>query len=328
MRSIPFYPLMVLILIGLGTYLGCDPSSLPPLADGFQEVSGDGAPLSYEASIPQRTASTLLIGSFNLKRFGPSKLGDSWVMDRLAAIISRFDVIALQEITSLDQRTLPILVDLINSHGVQYSYAISPRIGREGTGYYEQYAFVFDTSRVAGGAEYCYVVADDEDMLHREPFVGRFRSLYPNQPFSFSLINVHTDPDEVSTEIGVLANLYKNVRQFEYPEDDVILLGDLNVDPSKLGPFRQIPGLVHLIEGVPTNTRKNRTIDNFIVDRTTTLEFTGRVGTIDLEKMFQVELRDAERLSDHLPIWAEFTAGEASRSATATAAGQGPTVVR
>jgi deoxyribonuclease-1-like protein len=333
MRSLPFYPLLVILLIGLGAYVGCDPNSASQLKELLQETAAFHPPQNTtlqhnSTAIPARTTSTILIGSFNMQRLGPSKLSNPWVMERFAAIISHFDVIALQEITSKDQRTLPILVDLVNKQGLQYAYTISPRIGREGTGYFEQYAFVFDTRRIAGGADYCYVVSDEQDILHREPFVGRFRSLYPNQPFTFSLINIHTDPGEVREEIIALASTFKNVRQFEYPEDDVIILGDLNAEPKKLQPLLDIPGMTPLIVGVPTNTRRNKTIDNILIDRASTLEFTGRAGAIDLEQMFGIDLRDAERLSDHLPIWAEFTASERTQQATATAAGAGPSLNR
>jgi deoxyribonuclease-1-like protein len=327
MRSIPFYPLMVLILVGLGGYLGCDPNSVGPLTD-MAAVDETGSPSpSFPGSIPDRTANTVIVGSFNIQRLGPAKLADPWVMEKFAEVIRRFDVIALQEITSKDQRTLPTLIDVVNQLGSRYSYAISPRIGRDETGYYEQYAYVFDTARIAGGAEYCYVVQDDADVLHREPYVGRFQTLFPGQPFQFSLINIHTDPDEISYELDVLATVFKNVREFEYPEDDVMLLGDLNADPGKLQQLGQIPGTLPLINGIPTNTRKNKTLDNILVDGQLTREFTGRAGVIDLEQMFGVQLSDAERISDHLPIWAEFTASEFGGPITATA-GTGAAVVR
>jgi endonuclease/exonuclease/phosphatase family metal-dependent hydrolase len=264
-----------------------------------------------------------LIGSFNLKRLGPSKVGDAWVMERLAAVVQQFDVIALQEITSLDQRTLPRLVEVINSGGAQYSYVISDRIGRSSS-YMEQYAFVYDTTRVRSGAEYTYVVDDSRDVLHREPFVGRFQTISQN-PFGFTLINMHTDPDEISWELDVLADVFVNVRQYEYPEDDVILLGDLNAAPGNLQKLEQIPGFVPLINDIPTNTRQNKTLDNIMVDRNSTREFTGRAGTINLETMFGVELADAERLSDHLPVWAEFSINEVPNSVTAMAGAGAPT---
>ncbi len=317
MRSIPFYPLMVVLLVGLGGYLGCDPNNseipggLSPTANVAGNLApGAVAPVQASTIIAPRTQNTVVIGSFNMQRLGPSKLADAWTMDKFAEIIRQFDVIGLQEITSTDQTTLPKLVQLINQNGSQYSYTLSPRIGREATGYFEQYAYVFDTTRIQGGAEFCYVVSDEADVLHREPFVGRFQSIAnAAQPFRFTLINIHTDPDEIKYELDVLADVYKSVRQYEYPEDDIILLGDLNADPARLQLLGAIPDVVPLIN-VATNTRQNKTLDNFLADKQLTREFTGRSGAINLEQMFRIQLRDAERISDHLPIWAEFSAFE------------------
>jgi deoxyribonuclease-1-like protein len=314
----------VVLLVGLGGYLGCDPNSieiptgLAPTANVEKETASGNlldVPVNASSSIPARTTNTMLVGSFNMQRLGPSKLADPWVMERFAEIIRLFDVIALQEITSSDQRTLPILVELINRSGGRYSYTISPRIGRESTGYYEQYGFVFDTGRVQSSPEVSYVVADPGDALHREPFCGRFQTIAPGaQPFTFTLISMHTDPGEISHELDVLADVYRSVRQYEYPEDDVILLGDLNAPPKGLKSLGQIPDLIPLIQNTFTNTRGNKTLDNFLVDRVQTREFTGRAGAINMEKMFGLQLKDAERISDHLPIWAEFTLTEQPNS--------------
>lgn len=321
MRSLPFYPMMVLLLVALGGYLGCDPNTVRTQLDRVQQGTASTATYNV-SSIPDRTSTTILVGSFNIQRLGPSKLSKPWVMEKLAAVIRQFDVIALQEITSVDQRTLPELVDVVNSVGANYSYAISPRIGREALGYYEQYAFVYDASRIQSGPEFCYVVQDSEDLLHREPFVGRFQTRFPQQPFQFSLINIHTDPDEVSTELDVLASVFQSVRQYEYPQDDVLLLGDLNADPEDFRNLGRIPGLVPTIVGMPTNIRKNKTIDNILLDRQQTAEFTGRAGTIDLEEMFDIDFEKVATISDHLPVWAEFTAQEFTNGPTgATAAG-------
>ncbi len=323
MRSIPFYPLMVVLLVGLGGYLGCDPNSieipngLAP-ASNIEKGTASGNFLNPPAKstvnvsvIPARTTNTIIVGSFNMQRLGPSKLADPWVMERFAEIIRQYDVIALQEITSTDQRTLPILIEEINRTGGRYSYTISPRIGRQSTGYFEQYGYVFDTSRIQSSPEVSYKVADEADVLHREPFCGRFLTITPGaQPFSFTLISIHTDPDEISHELDVLADVYRSVRQYEYPEDDVMLLGDLNAPPNGLKSLGQIPDLVPIIQNVFTNTVQTKTLDNILVDRVHTREFTGRAGIISLEKMFGLQTKDAGRISDHVPVWAEFTITE------------------
>lgn len=333
MKSIPFYPLMVLLLVGLGGYLGCDPNSIE-IPNGVSSTSSvtpgtASGTLQLTTSVPARTQSTILVGSFNMERLGPSKLNEPWILEKFASIIRQFDVIALQEITSKDQRTLPYLVEQLNATGGTYSYTISPRIGREATGYFEQYAYVYDTTRIVSSADSSYVVADPADVLHREPYVGHFQTITNSgQPYRFVLINIHTDPDEISHELNVLADVYKNVRQFEYPEDDVILLGDINASPTQLLGLGQIPDLMPVITQMPTNTRKNKALDNFLIDRVGTREYTGRSGTLDMERAFQIKMQDAERISDHMPIWAEFSIVEQSNTVTSMAGAKPDSVLR
>lgn len=318
--GVPFYPIVVIVLICIGGYLGCDPNSTAELIPGGPATTASSNP-QYTQYIPDRSEAKILIGSFNIRRFGPSNRTDPWVMERLANVLSRFDVIAIQEITDIEQKALPALVNLINQSGARYSYTMSPRIGREESGYYEQYAFVFDTTRVQSSPSVSYVVQDERDIMHREPFVGRFVTTDSTQPFCFTLINVHTDPDEIEYELDVLADVYKNVRQFEYPEDDVMIVGDLNQQPGKLQQLEQIPGFVPLIVGMPTNTRKSKTLDNILVDKQTTVEFSGRAGVLDLEQVFEISEAEVLRLSDHLPVWAEFSFREQAGRTAAISGG-------
>jgi endonuclease/exonuclease/phosphatase family metal-dependent hydrolase len=106
-----------------------------------------------------------------------------------------------------------------------------------------------------------------------------------------------------------------------------MLLGDLNASPAQFQKLGTIPGLVPLIQGIPTNSRQNKTLDNILTDLQMSREYTGRSGAIDVERMFRLQLADAERISDHLPIWAEFTISE-QVGGFSSMAGATPTVVR
>lgn len=305
MRNVPFYPLLVAILVGLGGYLGCDPSSItPPLNPAGNTASSQ---IQQSASVPKRAADTVIIGSFNVQRLGPSKMKDPAIMGALAQVIQQYDVIALQEITDKSGTAINQLMQYVNQNGGRYALAMSEPVGRAASGYYEQYAFVYDTSRIEGGQRHCYLVTDPTDQLHREPYVGRFQTRTSN-PFTFSLVNIHTDPDEINTELDVLATVLTNVRAFEYQQaqiDDVMLLGDLNAAPGKLRGLERIQGTVSVIN-IPTNTRRDKVYDNIILDRGLTSEFTGRAGTIDLQTAFGIDEKQALNISDHMPIWAEF----------------------
>ncbi len=157
--------------------------------------------------------------------------------------------------------------------------------------------------------------------MHREPFVGRFATVAP-QPFTFVLINAHTDPDEVDTELNTLANVYVNVSDYffnqQYPEDDVILLGDLNADPTRFRGLGQIPNVFPTIVGIPTNYTHTKTNDNILVNRLASREFTGRSGVFDLQRGYRLTAEQAKTISDHEPVWAEFSIQEVVGNQIAT----------
>ena len=74
-----------------------------------------------------------------------------------------------------------------------------------------------------------------------------------------------------------------------------------------------------VISGVPTNTRRTHTLDNILFNRTATVEFMGRAGVVDLVREFNLTQEQALQVSDHLPVWAEFSSyegGQPGRVAT------------
>jgi deoxyribonuclease-1-like protein len=253
---------------------------------------------------------TIKIASFNIQVFGTSKLQKTPVMQVLADVVRRFDLVAIQEIRSVDDTVVPQFVALINATGVRYDAVIGPRLGR--TNSKEQYAMLYDTSRIEVDPSSVYTVPDPQDLLHREPLVARFRprGVPPNQAFTFSLVNIHTDPDETVTELNALADVFVGVQQNGSGEDDVILLGDINVNEYRLGNLGRLPGISYVVAGVPTNTRRDKTYDNIVFDRRTTVEYTGRWGVLDLMQEYSLTSAQALEVSDHMPVWAEFSVYE------------------
>ncbi len=284
-------------------------------AVGCEELTFDlGGPTTSisgpETGTPTTRDGDVLIASFNIQVFGTSKAGKPEVMDVLAKTLRRFDVVAIQEIRSKDQSVLGQLVDLVNEDGHRYEYVIGPRLGR--TVSKEQYAYVYDATRIELVPDSTYTIPDRNDRLHREPFVARFRTIGAEggAPFTFTLVNVHTDPDEVDEEVDVLDDAYRFVLRTDPSEDDVIVLGDLNADESKFGELAGIPNATWAVSGMPTNTRRTKTYDNLVFDGAATDEYTGRWGVLDLEAEFGLTRDEAIAVSDHLPVWAAFTATE------------------
>lgn len=256
---------------------------------------------------PARQGDTIKIASFNIQVFGQSKLGKTHVMNLLARVARNFDVIAIQEIRSVQDDVMPRFLELINSEGRHYDYVVGPRLGRSNSK--EQYAFIFDRDTIETDRAALYTVEDPDDILHREPLVGWFRTRGPNpsEAFTFSLVNIHTDPDEAQQEVNYLAQAYRMIRDGDgRGEDDVIILGDLNVDDRHLGQLGQISGITWAIAGQPTNVLRTAQYDNLVFHREATREYTGRSGVFDLVREFNIETKEALEISDHMPVWAEF----------------------
>ncbi|MEO1527754.1 MAG: endonuclease/exonuclease/phosphatase family protein [Planctomycetota bacterium] len=270
-----------------------------------------------------RPADRIRIATFNIEKFGETKStkreseGGIDVLAKLAQIVSQFDLIAIQEVMGQDGKSVQRLVALLNASGKTYDFYLSEPIGLENNNYRESYAFVWDRNRIEIAPGRSYVVRDPGKRMHREPMVATFQTRVPAQsprePFRFTVINVHTDPDEVdpnnpNSEINVLADVFHRVREYEYEgfrETDFILLGDLNAGPNGLGGLTAM-GLFSIAGDIKTNVNRTKTKDHILIDRSVTTEYTESMGVIDFKQDLKLTEQQAEEVSDHLPLWAEF----------------------
>jgi hypothetical protein len=81
----------------------------------------------------------------------------------------------------------------------------------------------------------------------------------------------------------------------------------LNAAPSKFGNLAKVPGILWVISDQPTNTRRTELYDNILFDRGPTNEYVGRSGVLDMATVFGIPIEEALKVSDHNPIWAEFS---------------------
>ena len=276
------------------------------------------APVAAAAPAPPpsgKPTDSILVASFNIQVFGEAKLAKPQVVDVLTRVVRRFDVVAVQEVRAKSDSVVPTFVNAINADGSRYQYVIGPRLGR--TSSKEQYTFIYDSTRIEVDPSSVATLPNPGDKLHRPPLRARFRvrTNPPEAGFSFWLVDIHTDPDEVPQEVDALADAFVSMRSVIPDEDDVILLGDLNAGPPQFGRIKQIPGIGWAVSGTTTNTRRSKTYDNLIFDRTATTEYTGRWGVLDLQETFGLPLDKALEVSDHNPVWAAFSPWEAQRIA-------------
>ncbi len=288
-------------------------STPPPAPQIPATYASQAAPAQPTPPTPMFGGPAIRIASFNIQVFGEAKASKPYVMGTLAAIIQNFQIVAIQEIRTQDDYFLDnFLRTYVNVNGHVYDKVIGPRLGRSVSK--EQYAFIYDTKTIEVNPHCIYTINDPDHLLERDPLVAMFRvrGPPPEQAFTFILVDVHTKPEQAREECNTLAQVYEAVRRAAGDEDDIIMLGDFNVDDKHLGDLARIDGMRPVIRGTFTNTRQNNQEDNILLHAPSTTEFSGRWGVFDVQRFFNLRPEQALQVSDHYPIWAEFNAYESA----------------
>ena len=254
-------------------------------------------------------------------------------MGTIAQVVSNFDLVAIQEVRRRRRHTDSPARRLAQCIG-RTLRSDRQRTDRRRSITRSAYAFVWDDTRVKLVQNSAYVVHDNHQRMYREPMVASFETRAPpatgpQRPFRFTMINAHTDPDNVAptcveNEINVLDDVFVRVRQYEFEtagEEDCILVGDLNVDTKRSAGVGVDSEFDHDWRRHANEHAGHGTYDHILIDRNMTREYTGRFGVIDFQRDLGLSEQQALLISDHMPLWAEFSAYEVPQVESVTSAG-------
>ncbi len=272
---------------------------------------------SYTQSAPLQIsaiANRIRIASFKLAGGTPHE-NPELALGVIADICRRHDLVAFQEVDGhrpgwLDELTAEIARQS-NGQMIYRHASDHVRVARNEP----QFAFVYNTATLDLEVQNTYTVADPDNVLIREPLVGWFRTrmVHPNEAFTFTVANLQLDPKHPGNEIALLGNLYDAIRRDGRGEDDVIFVGDFKSGDRALKNTRKKYGMTWVVSDQATSTMNDAQYDNLVFNQMATLEFTGNGGVIDFLKIYNLGFRDAMSISDHMPVWAEFSASEQVR---------------
>ena len=263
------------------------------------------------AQSPHRPAyRPIKIASWALDGFGPTKLASADARKYVSKIVRRYDIIALQQIASIERDLVPRLVDVINGTEHRYDYVMGSATGPRGR--QEQLAFLFDTTAVLVDRTQTYTVADPSEELTYDPMVASFRAAEPPsaESWTFSIVNVRIDMAKAATEVALLPSVIGSVRRDGRGEDDVILMGLLQADDAYLLPTVGENQFQAAVRHHSTDVFSRFQTSNILIDRNSTTEYLGRGGVFDFSRNYDLNPIEAEAVTSHLPVFAEFTAHE------------------
>lgn len=257
-----------------------------------------------------RVPANLKVASWALDGFGPTKLANAQARQSLARVIRQFDIVALQQIASIERDLVPRLVDAINHGETRYDYVLGKPTGPQDRP--EQLAFIFDTTRVRVDRKQTYTVQDPSERITFDPLVAWFRAAEPppNQAWTFSLVNVRVDLAKAPGEVALLPEMMQAIRNDGRGEDDVVLVGLFQADDAYLVPTLGGSSILPAVRSRPTDIFGKYQTSNVIVDSAKTTECVGRGGVLDYPRLFSLNEAQAESVSGQLPVYAEFSAVE------------------
>lgn len=321
---------------------GADPGRLcfhgPMAADTPPDVTRDLTRLAaaLDTSVPAKTAVNLLIATWNLRAFGDlttkwaagprdSPKRDWHAVACIAEVVSRFDVIALQEVRR-NTTALRFLLELLGSAWRVIASDVTE--GPAGNG--ERLAFLYNTDRLQPSGLVGEIVLpplgpDPQRQFARTPYVAGFN----RTGTEFTLASVHVlwgkNAAERLPEVTAFAQWMR--AWADRPHDwnhNLMVLGDFNLD--RIGdPLYEAfittglwpPSELNTVPRTIFDNNKTRHYYDQIAwftnpDGTSHLQnmtYTGHAGSFDFIPHLMTGLTRNEiswRISDHYPLWTEF----------------------
>ena len=299
---------------------------------------------ALDATIPAKGPGSLLIATWNLRMFSSltrkwtAEAGDSPKRDlrglrTIGDVVSRFDVVAIQEVMG-DLRALRDLMQLL---GERWAFLMTDvTLGEAGN--HERMAFVFDLDRVKPSGLACELVVPPEWEEEIEPTA--LRRQFARTPYAvsfksgaatFILVTLHVEyGDDSADRVPELQGIARWMAEWAAQENrwhhNLLTLGDFNIDRRDDDLWRaftstglQVPedlvGLPRTIFSDPGSPDTEKFYDQiawFQEDgrRLLSMEYV-EGGSFDFLPHVYTDTNLSRnsisyRVSDHYPLWARF----------------------
>lgn len=291
-----------------------------------------------DKAIPPKTVDpTLLLATWNLREFGGDKSGgrEKEPLFYIAEIMSRFDMVAVQEVRD----NLDALDELMYVLGGWWKYLVSDvTLGTQGNN--ERHAYIFDTRKLSFGGLAGELVPEmtkeggelkSNFAFARNPYIAGFRAGW----FKFTICTQHfyygeskaDDPQRLLEAKTVVELLKKRMKSKDAWAYNTILLGDFNIFSTDDETFKAIGKgdfeIPASLKGTYTNAAKDKPFDQIAflsrdvktqmaLAKSGTFPFFDHVYRDSDRQVYQPNMTENEykqwrtfKMSDHLPLWVE-----------------------
>jgi deoxyribonuclease-1-like protein len=220
--------------------------------------------------------------------------------------VREYDIIAIQEVVAGyggAQAVVKLAAEL-NRKGTKWDYVISDPTS--GSPYKkERYAFIWKTDKLKKIGR-AWLEKKFNTEIEREPYYCTFQ--YENK--QFTVVNFHAIPKSKQPEREI--KYFKYLAE-EYPALNLIFAGDFNCPQSHtvFNPLKEM-GYQSILAGQKTSLKQKCKNNEYLASEYDNMYYkTTKIknlnsGIISFYKKFN-SLKEARKISDHIPIWFEFS---------------------
>ncbi|XP_056130744.1 deoxyribonuclease-1-like isoform X2 [Lampris incognitus] len=164
------------------------------------------------------------ICAFNVQNFNDAKASDARIVHVLIRIVSRCDIILLQEVKDPQGSAIKTLLVAVNRYDDKYTYqSVSSKGLGNSANDMQQYVFLYREEMVSVMGQHQY---QKNHSFIREPFAVHFHSKR-TAIRDFVLVPLHTAPHQAVQEIDRLYDVYEEITK-KWKTQNVMFLGDFN----------------------------------------------------------------------------------------------------
>lgn len=252
--------------------------------------------------------------SWNLCNFGCSKEHQEILF--MADVLRNADIVAIQEVSTSNcgAQTTAKLADWLNRKGAKWDYIVTESTHESDSK--ERYAFLWKTKRIKLVKRNNLLLSNLSNVMEREPALVEFKvdgkSVFIG---TCHLVPTKKKPELELVHIGESRDIKK--------KKNLIFAGDFNLGYKKLKPiFCDFMGLKLHIKNKTSLKRKYSEKKEYLYKGYDNIATQGinikRSGIIDFVKELEIQgsiyympfeqrLTEARKVSDHLPVFIEFS---------------------
>lgn len=242
--------------------------------------------------------------SWNLENFGKSKSDQE--IEIIANTIKDYDIIAIQEVVAGNGGAQAVirLADALNRKGTKWDYRISTPTSSSANKT-ERYAFIWKTSSLKLKGK-PWLEQKYHQEIEREPYFATFE--INGKTITIASFHAITKSKQPETEIK-----YFKLLPQEYPTLNLLFAGDFNCPQSHsvFTPLKKM-GFAPILKNQKTSLKTKPKGGNYLASEYDNIFY--KISSITYLKsdaiMFYkkfISLKEARKISDHIPIWFEFS---------------------